>query len=564
MVATNDLEVRKAMGRAHLQADDLNNAVGIFAGILRDYPQDVDSYIALGDCYLAGDDGETAAELYLEAWRLNPLNKEIEKRITLAQMESEFPKPNGEEQKDSKLSVHPAKADEADVNPTDPQSITNLLKNLTGSVEQTEDTDIQRAEKILYLIEHSTTPGAVVTEQLDEIIKLLPALIQLNIRQAKADGYPELADALQELLLEIQQDKNTEGSVQESQPRINHQVKIQESLPSVLFIGPESDASPQRQKLPAQALSALGCTTEVRTAFPKKGISGYDAVIVNRPHINPELLEGMALCKAENIPIILDIDIDCERMPLEHPLYDLAGFGQRTNAQTYYAALILADKICVPSKTLARIMSNDGYQAEVIPPGWIKENVLWHRPTPERHTINIAWLGHPGQLEDIAHIRRMVIRIMREFPQAVLVIGSEPRAYQLFNRIPENRILYLPPASFDDYPYYLGQADIIVAPLRNTPFNQSQTDEILIDAGVRGIPWIGSPIPSFTEWQEGGLVANTINEWHTHLRQLIMDEELRHYLGKAGKSKVMEREMDKLSNLWLKLVEDVIREKEVS
>lgn len=557
-VLTSDLEVRKAKGRAHLHADEIENAVGIFAAVLRDYPEDIESYIVLGDCYLAGDDGEMAAELYLKALSLDPFDSGIENRLALAHAESTT-QTNHMRKAEKTFSVA-ANIDRDAVapgSPTDSETIAALLENLTRAVDKPDDFDLNRAEQILSLIETSQDPGQVVTENLDEIIQILPALIQLNIRQAEAESKHQLAFSLRELLKDFQQD--APGVEETRAVHINVKGKSENLLPSVLFVGPETEATPHRQNMPAKALSKMGCKAVVRTDFPQDGLEKFDVIIVNRPHNQPELLEGMALCKAANIPIILDIDIDCERMPLEHPLYETSGLGRRSKAQAYAAALVLADKICVSSNTLATIMHTDGYDAEMIPPGWVQDNDLWHLPTPKRHTINIAWLGHPGQIEDIANIKRMIVRVMREFPQTNLVIGAEPRAYQLFDRLPESQLLYLPPTSMEDYPYCLCQADILLAPLRNTPFNRSQSDQILMDAGIRGIPWVASSIPSFTNWGDGGLIATSLNEWHTHLRQLIMDKELREAFGEVGRLKVLDREMSNLGYAWLNMVRRVVR-----
>jgi len=55
-----ELNTRKTIGRGRLSSNRVADALEICAGLLRDYPQDVESCLVLGDLYLAGEDGKTA------------------------------------------------------------------------------------------------------------------------------------------------------------------------------------------------------------------------------------------------------------------------------------------------------------------------------------------------------------------------------------------------------------------------------------------------------------------------------------------------------------------------
>jgi glycosyltransferase involved in cell wall biosynthesis len=189
----------------------------------------------------------------------------------------------------------------------------------------------------------------------------------------------------------------------------------------------------------------------------------------------------------------------------------------------------------------------------VIPEGWTDRNTLWEKPANPRHTVNLGWMSPPGEIEEVNQIRRVIIRVMREFPQVRLVISGDAQVYQLFDSLPEARRLYLPPVSAEDYPYLLGQVDILMVPLHNTPYNCSLCDRRLMEAGARGIPWVASPIPSHIDWNDGGLIAATADEWHTYLRQLVLDPNLRVSLGLAGRKKTESRKIDYLAKTWFDL-----------
>ena len=76
---------------------------------------------------------------------------------------------------------------------------------------------------------------------------------------------------------------------------------------------------------------------------------------------------------------------------------------------------------------------------------------------------------------------------------------------------------------------------------------------------MKRLPWVSSRIPAYSAWNNGGLLADTLEEWHTNLRQLIMDSEMRAKLGDAGCGKAQQREMQLVKWMWIEAVEDVIR-----
>ncbi len=181
-------------------------------------------------------------------------------------------------------------------------------------------------------------------------------------------------------------------------------------------------------------------------------------------------------------------------MPVYYPEYMKIGLGSPANARAYSAALILSNLITVPSQEFANRLSEMGYNARAIPDGWSRSNALWDRSAHPRNTINIGWLGNSRvYLRILIDIRRILISVIREFPRTQLVVTENSHAYpivwQLY-RIIEN-CLYRK-YQLEDHPYLLGQLDILVVPLKNLPFNLTQPDTILMEAGVKRLAWVGS------------------------------------------------------------------------
>ena len=537
----SDLRERKELGQIYLGRKQIEEAENIYVSVLKDNPQDSEAYFALGQCYLAAGDYETAILLYTQASKYEPTNLDYQKQRSRA----------------IELMVKAASARSkaqnpgADAIPTDPQTVMGLLERISGSV--VTENEVTRAAEMLEHVVNSPHPAQTVSEYLDEIDALLPALLELNIRQARADGRPELANALQTLLNNIILQIGTR-TIETSYTPPEVPLPITPQIHRVLFMGPAGYQASLRQVLPAEALSGFGCEVTVATQFPSDFQQRFDVVIAHHPHGNPNLLPGLAACSAARIPVILDMELDFEQMPVVHPEYVTLSLGTPTAAKAYATAMLLADQICVPNETLAAPLRTSGQHVRVIPDGWSRSNELWQKPSAVRHSLNLGWIGQSGQLDDISQIRRHITRLMREFSQINLVIVGDALVYQLFESLPESRVLFLPPVNMEDYPYLLGQIDILLMPLRNIPFNQSLSDQRLMEAGVRSIPWVASPIPAFIAWGAGGLIANSLDEWHTHIRQLVLDSNLRYSLGREGHQKAEEREMGRLGRLWMDMI----------
>lgn len=423
--------------------------------------------------------------------------------------------------------------------------------------------DISAAVRLLHTILSSPNPASMVAERLDEIIALLPALLEINIRKATADGRPDLAAALRNLAAGAPLDiaparvsaRHSAGAKQAAS-RPAAPGSAAQPARRVLFLMSSPVDNPALAALPAGALSEAGVEVSISTQFPDDFQHKFDVVVARYPHASPDAVKKLAACAAADIPIILDFDLDIEQMPINHPFYSALGLATEARSRAYSTCLALAACVRTPNQALANAFRAHNREATVIPNAWNTANPLWHKPVPEHGAINLGWIQRPSELEDLASIRRIILRVLREFPQARLVIVGEPQAYQMFDGLPESRRMYLPPVDGDDQPYIYHHMDVLLAPLRATPFNASLSDDRLVEAGVCSLPWVGSPTPAFMDWGQGGLLAASLDEWHTHLRQLLLDENSRAALGLMGRMKAEEREITRVGRRWLDLVQN--------
>jgi len=530
-----ELENRKIQGRKYLNQNRLAEALEVFNLILADTPNDVETLQTLGNFYLANGDGKTARKYYERAMMFAPRKQAFYRQMRLAdEIEESGPQ---------------------EPLPTELPKVARTLERLTGNARAVNEDDVARAAALLEMIIASESPAALVAQHLNEIDELLPALIELNIRQAFADGRLELVDSLRKLQVNVDDQLERKEDAAQSYFGDARQFFFDGNI---LFLLPDVGKISKRMALVKLALEALGCNVTVKRDYDSGRDTQPTAVITSNPHLNPPMLESLSVLSGAGVPIILDLTADFEKQPISHSEYSTTGLGVYSRSNAYTTALALARVVVVPSDVHAVSLQNLGLNVGMIPDGWSNQNAFWRKQPSPRKTINLGWLSTSGELDDLVMIRRFVVRVMREIPATKVVIVGNPQAYRLFESLPENRRMYLPSVSHEEFPYQLSQMDILLAPLRNTPYNRSLSDTVLMEAGARGIPWLASAIPSFCQWQGGGVLCNDLEEWYANLRQLAQSEDLRRELAHEGRLAADVREMNSVGRMWLDVIQQAI------
>jgi glycosyltransferase involved in cell wall biosynthesis len=544
---SDDSELKRLIdeGRYFLNANQIDKAILTYVRILRKFPEEVGSLLALGDTYLVSGNRMAAAELYQEAARLEPDRRDIERRVKLA------------------LEMAGGKLDfDNGASALSNASIARLIQNMTGKSFAISEMELEQAARLLDETINSPSPAISVAERMDEIDTLLPALIELNIRQARASGRLDLVRQLEDMQADIIGEKLLEpvGMTDDEVFSTGGENGPKANILTILVLGTNTIDSPHRLGLIGQGLADCGHKVDVLKEPQDVSWDAYDVVIAHNPHANPLILKGLASRAAHKLVTIVDLDCDFRQMPVSHPDFPRLGLGNPATARAYKASLELASTITVAGQAAADLIAEDGYDVTVIPDCWWGKNPFWLRNAPPRATLNIGIFADPGQVDAVATVRRAVIRILREFPQTRLVIGGDPQNYHLFDSLPDVRRLFLPPADAEDYPYLLAQADLLIMPILENDFNAYVTDRKFMEAGIRRIPWIASPTPVSQEWAKGGLIANSPEEWYSHLHLLVKERALRQELGEEGSLKSAERESQVVSLKWLKVIQSALAE----
>lgn len=327
-----------------------------------------------------------------------------------------------------------------------------------------------------------------------------------------------------------------------------------EDKESIAFLGPADAATETRLGVPVRALADKGVKVKVGFQLDPADLNQYNVFVVANPHVNPPLCSAIERCLEAGKRVIVDIDQDFHHLPSDHPAHSQFGPGNSEALSALEAALSSAHVVTVPNAALAQRYGKYARRVEIIPHSWSRANALWEKPAPRRNTINLGLVSLHTPIKDAARLKTTLKRLLQEFPEAQLTIGGELPLYVAFSNIPEERRLYLPPGQIEDYPFLLANFDILLVPLRKNAFNRSRPDLPLLEAGIRHIPWVATPVSSFEEWEVGGLFVQKNSEWYETLEKLMKDAALREELGDAGKEKAEQREGGLLVDRWLEVL----------
>jgi len=311
--------------------------------------------------------------------------------------------------------------------------------------------------------------------------------------------------------------------------------------------------------VPARALSQKGYKIRVSTHLEDADMHSQDIFIIANPHCSAELLNQTEACarycsQNKSKKLIIDIDRNFLQCPPHTHGYKEFGPGNPQNLHRFETLLTQADTVIVPSAKLAEVYKPFAHNIQMIPPSWTHEDLLWEKPTPKRSNLHIGVISQFTDAKQVNLIKEGVKRLLAENDHILLTIGGDMRISDAFTGIPEKRKMFIPIGHAHDYPYLLAYYDILLIPLYKSEYDQSLSDQSLLEAGIRRIPWIASPNPAFKAWDVGGMFAEKKGDWYTLLRQLTKDDSLRVTLGQAGRLNSDKREAKQMVGNWEKVI----------
>jgi glycosyltransferase involved in cell wall biosynthesis len=216
----------------------------------------------------------------------------------------------------------------------------------------------------------------------------------------------------------------------------------------------------------------------------------------------------------------------------------------------------LADLTTTPSELLAERYRSAGASDVVVIGNHLERGLAGFGSRAKHKGVVIGWvagLEHTVELKRIPFIPALKRLLETHSDLRILTVGV---------RLPlsSERYEHIPQVNFQDLLKTVGQMDIGLAPLSDTPFNRSRSNVKLKEYGACGVPWLASPVGPYLGLgeREGGLLVDD-EDWFAALDGLVRNSRMRKRLSKRalrwGKgqtinhyAKVWEREFDAAIN----------------
>jgi hypothetical protein len=310
----------------------------------------------------------------------------------------------------------------------------------------------------------------------------------------------------------------------------------------------------------ARHLKRDGYDVEVMSEIPHYREGQHDLFICSRP--GPAMVDFLFQCLKAGKQVIVDMDDDFYAIPKSNPAYPFIGAGAENGLYHKKLRDLFKNVQCLTYST-AELAARYKRPGVVIPNYWDEENPQWAAPIMPagRDYVTIGWSGTATHHEDFKLCEKYLHQAFLDHPNLHLVIGNDLVLYNHFSDLPENRKLFIPGLSYENYPIFFRYTDVMVAPLVDNYFNRAKSEVKLIECGARGIPWVASPLPFYQEWGNGGLIAGGPGVelgWNEALNSVVESGELRNKLGASGHEKSLTRTSETIYPLWKQLIEGMI------
>lgn len=360
--------------------------------------------------------------------------------------------------------------------------------------------------------------------------------------------------------------------------------------PRILFLHRQTTAVGwYRSTVPARALRLLdypvtclvghdNCVPSLRgrklpkdayfNAFMQERIGKYDLLIADRAVTESEwAIEAAYRHRSPGCRMICDLDdlfIDVEPTNKVAMHYRPGGAPREAGL----AHLRVSELCTVSTEPLAEALRSKTHAIKVIHNHVDPKDWSFLRTDPARSSdphLRIFYGGGDSHLMDLEAIRPGLEAVLRDPPVPVRFIcfGSAPAwLYDLSVEIP-GRVVILPWTPFKNYPQTVawGGCEVMIAPLRDTPFTRSKSNIKVLEAGLLASAIIASKVGPYASVPESCalLVENTKSAWEAALRAVLTDATLRERLCTNNRAWTLDSySLEKASVLWQSAVEEAM------
>ena len=306
-----------------------------------------------------------------------------------------------------------------------------------------------------------------------------------------------------------------------------------------------------RMVLPAKHMDGNDVSIDVTSAEMKfESLLEYDTVFVQRLH-DWESYYILEKLKKAGRKVVYDMDDDIFSLTPDNPAFHVIG---RDNQMAARECMKLADVVTTTTDLLGERLKRvcDGEVEPVTMPnavsmdGWIPTDLVGSPDEWKR----IFWQGSATHEEDWELCIVALDEIMKSRDDVRMVIlGYLPKSVQALSSMPhwKGRIEYM---GFSDTETYFQivkhlRAEVGLAPLQNTVFNQAKSSIKWMENALIGMPTVASACSPYAEVIEdnvsGRIVVPGVDSWREAIESYLDNKPLRIETVRAAREEIGEQ-----------------------
>lgn len=243
-----------------------------------------------------------------------------------------------------------------------------------------------------------------------------------------------------------------------------------------------------------------------------------------------------------SVKMVMDVDDDIWSIDEHNDAYDF--YSDREVLDTLSWTMSQMDALIVTSDHLKKVVESHLHsysKARVfVTPNAVPNRIV--RPSdfpyePQNGPLLLCWQGSPTHEGDLKEMVGPVSRYLMNNPGSMLlIIGMDYR--DLFPVSIRHQIHYHgwvngPDALHDTLRAY--KPDVMLAPLKDTPFTAGKSNLRILEANGLGIPVIASAVGPYADGSPGTLSVTNRKEWYVAL-EAMEDVDTRKNLSIAGRA----------------------------
>ncbi|MBN2557071.1 MAG: tetratricopeptide repeat protein [Anaerolineales bacterium] len=354
-------------------------------------------------------------------------------------------------------------------------------------------------------------------------------------------GLPQASAALQRLEPNpAARDINRIANKEHIQKLASLEVSPQ-GAPSMRLYAPPGLASAYRLEPAAESMRMAGMRVQTSAQFVPEDAARFDAFFFHDPFQDADFRSAIAACIQAGKRVYLDFPAG---------LRETAIFGEVPDRGEVLLQKLIPDAVfCTPDPDQALYFADLQAEVRLLPPCWSRSNPFWEKEAQPHPGVHLGIISAYTKSEDMIGLLPALHSVLTEHENSRLALIGAFSDLAALKGIPDDRILLLPLGDIDDFPYLLSQVDILLLPGRERGYSQ----QAMLAAGIRRIPWIASPQTSACLWKAGGISITAESVWKEQINALINNPGLRSALGEEGFRKACDYEAGQEHNPWRKL-----------